>query len=370
MKVLHICSDFPYQDIYKNLTLSIGSAGVEQVVYVAARKSYEADSCALPGDIPVVISRVINPLHRIFFRNKISTVLSDIESRLDLSQFDVVHAHFLYSDGGVARLIKERYNVPYIVSVRNTDVNKFMRYRKDLNFVHSKIVDSSSFVTFLSPAYRDSYVSTKDNFNRNKFVCIPNGINDFWHHNANHAGINYSGGPLKLLYVGDFSKNKNVLNLIAVCKALSKVMKISLTLVGGGGGDHDRIISELNNDKNLTYHYLGRVDDRKELLRIYRDNHIFVMVSIYETFGVSYIEALSQGLPIVHSINQGVDGYFEDEFAVSVDPNNIMSIADSVLKIKDNINGYSTKCVKSINRFDWKDISNEYIKLYRRSIAS
>ena len=36
------------------------------------------------------------------------------------------------------------------------------------------------------------------------------------------------------------------------------------------------------------------------------------MPSRYETFGLVYGEAMSQGLPIIYSKGQGVDGYFKE----------------------------------------------------------
>ena len=36
------------------------------------------------------------------------------------------------------------------------------------------------------------------------------------------------------------------------------------------------------------------------------------MPSFPETFGLVYVEAMSQGLPIIYTKGQGIDGYFED----------------------------------------------------------
>ena len=38
------------------------------------------------------------------------------------------------------------------------------------------------------------------------------------------------------------------------------------------------------------------------------------MPSSNETFGLVFIEALSQSLPIIYTKGEGIDGYFKDDF--------------------------------------------------------
>jgi glycosyltransferase involved in cell wall biosynthesis len=51
---------------------------------------------------------------------------------------------------------------------------------------------------------------------------------------------------------------------------------------------------------------------KEKLLNNYRNSDIFIMPSYNETFGLVYIEAMSQGLPIIYTQNEGVDGYFKE----------------------------------------------------------
>ena len=50
-------------------------------------------------------------------------------------------------------------------------------------------------------------------------------------------------------------------------------------------------------------------------------NDLFIMPSLNETFGLVFIEALTQNLPIIYTIHEGVYGYFEDnKYGVAVNP--------------------------------------------------
>ena len=52
--------------------------------------------------------------------------------------------------------------------------------------------------------------------------------------------------------------------------------------------------------------------DKEEVIKYYNQSDIFVMPSLHETFGLVYAEALSQGLPIIYSQGQGIDGFFTE----------------------------------------------------------
>ena len=43
-----------------------------------------------------------------------------------MNEYSLIHAHSLFSNGYIAMRIKQDYGIPYIVAVRNTDVNTFL----------------------------------------------------------------------------------------------------------------------------------------------------------------------------------------------------------------------------------------------------
>lgn len=90
------------------------------------------------------------------------------------------------------------------------------------------------------------------------------------------------------------------------------------------------------------------------------------MPSRYETFGLVYIEALSQGLPIIYTLGQGVSGYFEDgTVGYGVKPNNIGDIAEKIELIMNNFDSMSLDAPKFAQAFSWDSISKEYICIYK-----
>ena len=92
---------------------------------------------------------------------------------------------------------------------------------------------------------------------------------------------------------------------------------------------------------------------------------IFVMPSIYETFGIVYIEAMSQGLPLIYTRGQGFDGQFkEGEVGYSVQSDSPSEISERVKAILKNYDYISEKCLSNVDKFSWDRIAGDYKKLY------
>lgn len=370
--VLHVCGDFAKQQIYTQLVAHLARQGVAQVVYAPVRTAEEAAWSApeLAG-VPCHVRHILSLRDRFLFRAKVRRVVHDIPGQVDMATVRLVHAHFLYSDGAVALELKRQFGVPFIVAVRNTDVNAFMRYRPDLARTRDRILAEAEKVVFLSHAYESFLAQRMGRGLRQrveaKSTIVPNGIREDW-----LADVPPLAGrdplSLRLLYVGDFSSNKNIPALLDAVGLLAESRDVRLTLVGGGGGGAEQVARLLRSGRFPFAENAGRVDDPRELRGIYRDHDVFVMVSHFETFGVVYIEALSQGLPIVHSRGQGVDGYFEPatvaEAANPRDPKDIAACIDAVAARLPGIRG---RCVEEARRFDWSHIATTYSVIYNEA---
>ena len=70
---------------------------------------------------------------------------------------------------------------------------------------------------------------------------IPNGIESYWIEHAKSKHV--SSIPRSLLFIGVFNDNKNILATMKVVENLSSRYEgLHLTLVGGGGNQHERVL--------------------------------------------------------------------------------------------------------------------------------
>lgn len=366
MKILHINSYYSGSKFYKNLYDYQVNNGLEISVFVPVSLVVDNDIDNAFGSY-TTISKNHNKYDRFVFQLKQNKIYRDIVESYNIKKFSIIHAHSLFTNGYIAMKLKKNFGIPYVVAVRNTDVNTFFKKMIHLRWTGFKILDNADQVVFLSESYKnevlEKYVprSKKAAINE-KISVIPNGIDDFWFENICDEKDELQSSNIKLLQIGDIDKNKNIETTVkAVELLIEKGYRVKLDVVGK---IKDRTVFDKIKDLEFV-NYLG-TKSKEELLEIYRSNDIFILPSINETFGLVYAEAMSQGLPIIYSKGQGFDGQFKDgEVGFSVDCSNAEDVSKKVVKIINAYSKISDNCTKSSGKFSWNDISKTYLDLYR-----
>ncbi len=369
MRILHICNDYSYSQVYKNLYQELDLLGIEQIIYNPVRPSLNKDNNVFAFKVNnsqlIHSSFSLKKYHQVLFRLKIKSLFKDIENQIDISKIVVSYPTTLFSDGAIAYKLYKKYNIPYIVAVRNTDVNLFMEYRPDLLPLMHKILSNAKKIIFISKGLKNLFFSKIKKVSHHQYLSkieiISNGVDDFWLDNIDLK--NDYNKHKKLLFVGRFDTNKNVEKVIKSLIIIKReIPEIQLNLVGGGGGK-ENVIKKMVDDNSDWINYLGYVYDKQKLLEIYRQNNYFVMPSIHETFGLVYIEALSQGLPILYTKNQGVDGLFDEKVGVAsfTDQSSVQESLKKMLVCEEFF-------IDKINfeQFRWKNIAKRYEDLLHR----
>lgn len=375
MKVLHISNDFAGSKVHSNLIRALDKFDIEQVVYCPIREQSLYGKNKFDGrGVEFIYSYIIRHWHKYFYHYKQRTIYKDLQKKVKLSQIDIVHAATLYTDGGIAYKIHQDYGIPYVVAIRNTDINTFAKLQPHLVTYARRILLNASKIYFISKALQAEFEQltlAKPILRKikSKFTFRPNGIDDFWLNNISQE----SNSGKDVLYVGDFSQNKNVERLIEAIKIVREKTKhstVKLTIVGGGK-DKNNLTSNYLQQNNDCVTYLGPIYDKEQLCLVMRQHALFAMPSIHETFGLVYIEAISQNLPVVHTKGQGIDGLFLGEepwIAVGTDALSVEDISKSILYVLDNRHKFSNKDV-DFSLFDWTLISKQYYLDYTSIFA-
>lgn len=365
MKVLHINSYYATSHFYKNLYEEQIKQKLDISVFVPVGSEFNSGNFDYGNYTK--IKQCFNKYDRLFFHIKQKKIEKKLHQEYDIQKFDLIHAHTVFTNGYFAYKANVKYGIPYVVAVRNTDLNIFFKKIIYLRKLGIKILANANEIVFLSSAYKDEllnkYVPKKD---RDEFLkksrVIPNGIDDFWFENIGSSKSFYYKKDIKLLYVGEISRNKNIITTIKAINELKKEgIRASLTVVGKivDPNIFKRII------KNDFVKYRKPLP-KEELLDVYRNHNIFVMPSIHESFGLVYAEAMSQGDPIIYTKHQGFDGQFNDgEVGYRVTAKDQMGIAKRIKKIILLYNDTSNNTIKHSYKFKWSKINLEYLNIYR-----
>ena len=376
MNVLHICNDFGGSKVHGNLTRELDEQGVNQTVYCPVREERLLGKNQYEGKhISFVYSFCIRSWYKYVYHYKAYKLYKDMKEKVNLGEFDFIHAHTLFSDGVLAYKAYKEYGVKYAVAIRNTDLNDYIRLMKHTYSTGRKILLNAEKVYFISAGIKKQFEDSKFvrpilNQVKDKFVLQPNGIDAYWHQHISHKEC--TGHDV--LYVGDFSANKNVVRLAKAVLELQKekgFKDVRLIIVGGevkgGARKNDGKTQAIIDANPDIIKSLGKIYDKDKLAEVMRSCSIFAMTSIFETFGLVYIEALSQNLPVVFTKCQGIDGMFDMSVGIAVDPLNVGDIKEAIRKILTNHEKYGNMSV-NFKEFDWKRIADKYINDYKTNI--
>lgn len=363
MRILHINNNYIRSPLHGILIKHLDFLEFYSIVY---SPTFDLNEIIVPLGNSVIVSECFCKYDRYFFYLKQYKIFRDIVKKVQVDTFDYIHAYTLFTDGYCAYRLYRKYGIPYVVAVRNTDVNTFFRYMWHLRSVGVEIMRHAKAVIFLSPAYRDvvygKYVS--DSLKKEimpKTYIIPNGIDEFWHQNK-FDGSRFLHSPLRLVYAGEITENKNILTTIKAMEILNqKGIEVNLTVVGPV---KDRVVFDsFINHSQVMYH---DAVPKEKLIDYYREADIFVMPSFTETFGLVYAEAMSQGLPVLYSKGQGFDGQFEEgQVGFAVDSHSAEDVANKIELVCKNYSQLSKNAVENVNKFRWDRIAEEYRGLYR-----
>ncbi len=369
MRILYVCTYYHKAMIFRDSMNYLEERGHTALAFNAAAKGTIVDEKFKSiMDDKVVHRECFRKIDRVFFHMKQWKIVNSIIKNVNIADFDIIHSHTLFNGGWATYLLYKKYGTPYVVSVRDTDLNVFLKI-PIFKTIAKKVVNSASAVVFLSNAYQEDFLkllyADQDCATiREKCEVIPNGVEPFWLDNIFEKKREIHN-PLELLCVGKIDKRKNLGTTINVVKQLNEDgIEAHLTVIGQVLDEN--INSLLQNSKNTS---VLPFMSKSELISIYRVADIFVMPSFTETFGRVYAEAMTQGLPVIYTRGQGFDGNFEEgTVGYSVKADDVEEIVTSIKKIIGNYKTISANCIDRCTVFNWEDISERLEQLYIKAI--
>lgn len=374
MEVLHINSNYLTSRLHENLVGKLDSKGINNTIFMPIKNEKKAEFL-YESKHAVHAPVTFRDMDKYIFTYKQRKIRKKLIDTVNVSEFDMVHSHTLFTDGYVAYQLYKKYNIPYLVTVRgHTDIKQFFKLRFNLRGIGRKILSSAARIVFLSESNRkellNDYINNDDLRADilDKSVVLPNGIDDFWFENEGQPKQLPKNRPLRVIYVGKTMRLKNLLGTVRALNCLKKAHGIDSIYTSIGQELDKSYAKEVRSEVEMTYHELA-ARPREELITHYRENDLFIMPSFSETFGLVYPEAMSQGLPVIYTKEQGFDGQFEDGLVgYPVDPRSSEDIVDKIIMILNNYEDISKETLKSYKKFNWEDISYEYLDLYKEIV--
>jgi glycosyltransferase involved in cell wall biosynthesis len=197
-------------------------------------------------------------------------------------------------------------------------------------------------------------------------VVIPNGIDL-----AEIATARPSEKRSDLIFAGRLIREKHVDLLIAATELLMPQFPDLKVLIIGDGPERDRIQSLIRARGLEGSVTLKRFcEDHQELISLFRSSKVFILPSTREGFGITALEALACGLPVVtidHPANAVRDLITERNGFLSS-----LSTEDCAEKIRGALGHHREMreaCIANAAAYDWDRIAAECEEYYRSVIT-
>lgn len=240
---------------------------------------------------------------------------------------------------------------------KNSLLNRFVEK------IQSEFIQKSDAITVPSKTYR---LILNKKFNKRSFL-LPYPIQNYFFSKKTDKYRNIK----KLITVSRLSGEKNIAFLIEIMGYLKG--KFSLTIVGDGIDKNFLINMAKRSNLDKYVKFTGWITN-KHLPNIYALHDAFISASNFETFGITYIEALASKLPC-----------FVSDYAVSreIIPNNMAIFikgyspkkwADKLLEIQDNKYAFDrlkrniSDDFDKISQYNEIESAKKLIEIYKKMI--
>jgi D-inositol-3-phosphate glycosyltransferase len=299
-------------------------------------------------------------------------------------EYLLIHANFWMS-GLVAMKIKDKLNIPFIITfhalghVRKIHQKEQDKFPPERIAIEEAIVQQADLIIAECP---QDFLDLIEHYHadRDKISMVPCGFNpkEFYPicKSRSKKMLNIDGDEKVILQLGRMVPRKGVDNVIKALALLKDLaIKIKLIVVGGESDipDHDKEVIRLKALANvLGVENLIRFEGRKnrDQLKYYYDAaDVFVTTPWYEPFGITPLEAMACGTPVIGSDVGGIKfTVINNETGFLVPPHDPQSLSDKIATLLADESLINTMSVKALSHvkslYTWKKIADEMILCY------
>ncbi|MBD2076149.1 glycosyltransferase [Phormidium sp. FACHB-592] len=306
--------------------------------------------------------------------------------------YDLIHANFWMS-GLVAADVKRQLGIPFVMTfhalgrVRRLHQGKADEFPDERFAIEDRIAAEADAIIAECPQDEEDLCQLY-HADPSKIVIIPCGFNPTEFEPLSkplaRVALGLPANERVLLQLGRMVPRKGIDTVIRSLAHLVQDYQTPahLIVVGGDGNDFDsRITAEVSRLKAIAAEvgisdrviFMGR--QRREMLKYYYSAaDVFITTPWYEPFGITPIEAMACGTPVIGANVGGIKFTVRDgETGYLVPPNEPVAIAERLAYLYQQPELLSTFRQQAIKRanalFTWQTVTTAIARLYERVVA-
>lgn len=301
---------------------------------------------------------------------------SKIVDMVKVYKIDVLHVHYAIPHAYAAymakkMLLQQGIELPIVTTLHGTDitlVGSHPFYKTAVTFS----INASDAVTSVSQSLKQD---TQRLFKTEKNISvIPNFVDLEKYKNIVNLcprGLLATADERVITHVSNFRAVKRIPDVIDIFNTIQKEIPSKLMMIGEGPArdNAERLCAQLGIQDRVVF--LGNSNEINKILCF---SDLFLLPSETESFGLSALEAMASGVPVISSntgglpeVNiDGVSGYLSPVGDVESMSKNALHI----LKDNDTLNGFKAASKSVASKFDIHPIVSSYESVYEKALKN
>ena len=277
------------------------------------------------------------------------------------------HVHVGMKAGIIARWLKKKKNVPYVISEHWTGLlqeadEKLIDLPYYFQSLWKKIFTGASSFSAVS-VYLAKAVQKK--FGLQQVVVIPNVVD---------ASIFYPAAVrpenIRFIHISTLEKFKNPAIIIEAFASVKRVYPLAvLDIVGPEKESLKLLVEALQLEKNIQFH---NEVPQQQLADYLRQSIALILYSSYETFGCVVIEANACGIPVIVSdipvfyetVTEGLNGTF-------VKTKNPQALADRMIEMIKTQGSFNSNAIAAASStYSYEKVGKQFSSWYSEMLST
>lgn len=284
------------------------------------------------------------------------------------NQFDIIHAHdWLAYPAGIAA--KQISGKPLVIHVHATDFDRSGgSVNPDVYAIEKRGMDAADKIITVSNLTR-KIVIEKYGINPEKVVTVYNAVEPYKHEKRSLLGKGFE--EKVVTFLGRITHQKGPEYFVEAAKlVLEKMNNVRFVMAGSGDMMYKMIQRAAQLKIADKFHFTGflKGDDVYKLLRM---SDIYIMPSVSEPFGISPLEAMQVGVPVIISRQSGVAEILSN--AIKIDFWDVEAMADAIygiIKYPSISKNLSFNGKKESYNLKWVDSAHSVKQVYKSVMKS
>ncbi|MCJ0743405.1 glycosyltransferase [Pedobacter montanisoli] len=299
-------------------------------------------------------------------------------------QYQLIHANFWMS-GLVAMELKQRMEIPFVITfhalgyIRKIFQKENDRFPDERVDIEKEIIKHADAIIAECPQDKEDLIKLYG-AEESKVPIIACGFNpaDFYpiHKQTARALLNIGDDEKVILQLGRIVPRKGIDNVIKALSKLNLAQKAYKLIVVGGEKEEKQGYQEIDRLKDLVsnlqlekyVNFVGR--KQRDLLKYYYSAaDVFVTTPWYEPFGITPLEAMSCGTPVIGANVGGIKySVLDGKTGFLVPPSDPYALANKIRVLFDQpelAKKMGDFAQKYVRKFKWCHIADQVNHLYK-----